>query len=524
MISKLKTEIELLKIELRFSQLENKVYKQIILNSNLPENVKTCFDNFQTMVEENIKEIVKDFKTSKKENTKEHTKEIVKEHTKEHTKENVKTKKKIETDNTSDRFSIELELDDIQLPIEPLKEDNTEQKMEQKVEQTKSEQPKIDQSKPEDKIDTKLEHKKTFKRVNEFVRNTEEELHANIEKKIEEVEKKYEKIILEKGDADTIKQKIDLLFEKLKSSKIYQSIIIEIKKERTNLLGIVSIIDYIKILETHYNALKSYFEGKGYSPKKIQEMLLKSMTTIDLRLGHFKGYTTTTLEPDDMENFSNSLNLFIDHKKDFIPYDNISIYSNIKNYSIAIFDLKNCIKRCIVNTYGCNNIVYVNYSKSTKDDPYTFYVLKKVDKSRSWIMDCRLENFSLCLVSNVLPYCVDLFRKIYKDVFEDNIYREGYMNKLNETKDECDQLLSNIITLSKPMEMCKLIQNIVLTNCEITPSEIDKFDFYGDDKIQQKKFQKHFTEQIKENSIDTILSLFDNITDDDAIKLLNEME
>jgi hypothetical protein len=497
MISKLKTEIELLKIELRFSQLENKVYKQIILNSNLPENLKSCFDNFQSVIEENMKEIVKDFKTSKL-----HKKEEI---TKDTTKEN---KKRIEIENTSDRFSVEL--DDIDLPIENLKED----KIENKEENLK-----------EDKIENKLEqHKKTFKRVNEFVKNTEEELHANIEKKIEEVEKKHEKIILEKGDTDTIKQKIELLFEKLKSSKIYQSIIIEIKKERTNLLGIVSIIDYIKILETHYNLIKSYFEAKSFNTKKIQEMLLKSMTTIDLRLGHFKGYTTTTLEPDDMENFSNSLNLFIDHKKDFIPYDNISIYSNIKNYSIAMFDIKNCIKRCIVNTYGCNNIVYIKYSKSTKDDPYTFYVLKKVDKSRSWIMDCRLENFSLCLVSNVLPYCIDLFRKIYKDVFEDNIYREGYMNKLNETKDECDQLLSNIITLSKPMEMCKLIQNIVISNCEITPSEIDKFDFYGDDKLQQKKFQKHFSEQIKENSIDTILSLFDNITEDDAVKLLKDME
>lgn len=518
MISKLKTEIELLKIELRFSQLENKVYKQIILNSNLPENVKSCFDNFQSIIEENIKEIVKDFKPFKLDNIKETTKDTAKDTNKNTNKETIKettkeTKKRIEMENTSDRFSVELDDIDLQienkvenLKVENLKEDKTQNKVEQNE---------------ENKVET---HKKTFKRVNEFVKNTEEELHANIEKKIEEVEKKHEKIILEKGDTDTIKQKIDLLFEKLKSSKIYQSIIIEIKKERTNLLGIVSIIDYIKILETHYNIIKTYFETKSFNTKKIQEMLLKSMTTIDLRLGHFKGYTTTTLEPDDMENFSNSLNLFIDHKKDFIPYDNISIYSNIKNYSIAMFDIKNCIKRCIVNTYGCNNIVYIKYSKSSKDDPYTFYVLKKVDKCRSWIMDCRLENFSLCLVSNVLPYCIDLFRKIYKDVFEDNIYREGYMNKLNETKDECDQLLSNIITLSKPMEMCKIIQNIVISNCEITPSEIDKFDFYGDDKLQQKKFQKHFSEQIKENSIDTILSLFDNITEDDAVKLLKDME
>jgi hypothetical protein len=95
---------------------------------------------------------------------------------------------------------------------------------------------------------------------------------------------------------------------------------------------------------------------------------------------------------------------------------------------------------------------------------------------------------------------------------------------LNETNDECEQLLHNIITLAKPMEMCKIVQKIIMKECEITPSEIDKFDFYGDDKIQQKKFQKHFSENIKENPIDVIISLFDTITEEDAYKIVNSIE
>jgi hypothetical protein len=521
MSENLKTQIELLKLELKFSQLENKVYKQIILNANVPESIKMYFENFQSMVEHTIKE---------------HT---IKE---KHKLPIKKTRKRNNSENTTDIFSIEPEECDVL--IEPINqtikemsetsekqeedtkyENNQGEKQEQQHKQEhKQEQHKQEQHKQEHPVENSEEPKKTFKSIKGFVKNTEEDVHANIEKKIEEAEKKYEKIISEKGNTDTIVQKINQHFEKLKTSKIYQPILIEIKKERTKLLGLISIVEYIKILENHYANLKTFFDTKNYNPKKTQDMIVKSMSTIDLRLGHFKGYTTTTLEPDDMETFTRSLNLFINHQKEFIPCDNNTIYGNIKNYSIVMFELKDCIKRCVINTYGCNNIVYLNYTKSTPEDPYTFYILKKVDKARLWVMDCRLETFTLCLISNLLPYCKDLFRKIYKDVFEDNVHRENYTLKLNETKDECEQLLHNIITLAKPMEMCKIVQKIIMKECEITPSEIDKFDFYGDDKIQQKKFQKHFSENIKENPIDVIISLFDTITEEDAYKIVNSIE
>jgi len=497
----LKTQIELLKLELKFSQLENKVYKQIILNANVPESVKMYFENFQSMIDHTLKEL-----------SKEKQKLPIK-----------KTRKRNNSETITDIFSIEP--DECDLLIEPINQTINET-INENINQTIKEMTENKQNDEQNTIqngENSEEPKKMFKSIKGFVKNSEEDVHANIGKKIEEAEKKYEKIILEKGNADTIVQKINQQFEKLKTSKMYQSILIEIKKERTKLLGLISIVEYIKILENHYGILKSFFESKNYNPKKIQDMILKSMSTIDLRLGHFKGYTTTTLEPDDMETFSSSLNLFINHQKEFIPCDNNAIYSNIKNYSIVMFELKDCIKRCVINTYGCNNIVYLNYTKSTQEDPYTFYILKKVDKARLWVMDCRLEGFTLCLISNLLPYCKDLFRKIYKDVFEDNIYRDNYTNKLNETKDECEQLLHNIITLSKPMEMCKIVQKIVMKECEIIPSEIDKFDFYGDDKIQQKKFQKHFSENVKENPIDVILSLFDTITEEEAHKIMNLM-
>ena len=41
-------------------------------------------------------------------------------------------------------------------------------------------------------------------------------------------------------------------------------------------------------------------------------------------------------------------------------------------------------------------------------------------------MDCRLENLIIELNRKILPYMISLFRKLYKDVFNDNEFRSNY--------------------------------------------------------------------------------------------------
>jgi len=123
--------------------------------------------------------------------------------------------------------------------------------------------------------------------------------------------------------------------------------------------------------------------------------------------------------------------------------------------------------------------------------------------------------------SNVLPYCINLFRKIYNDVFSDNIYRPDYIQKSQIMEFDCEQLMLNIILLSHPMELCKMFQGIIIKNCTFTCTELDKFDLHGDDKLQQTKYISGECG----NGDDTqgiIKRLFDGISPDDILDVISK--
>ena len=133
-------------------------------------------------------------------------------------------------------------------------------------------------------------------------------------------------------------------------------------------------------------------------------------------------------------------------------------------------------------------------------------------------MECRLEDFTNDFIDNILQYCINLFRNIYRDVFNDNIYRSDYMGKSQVTEFDCEQLLLNIISLSKPMELCKNFQQIIIAKSTFTPTETDKFNFYADDRLQQKRFKK--PKDDRENTERIIKMLFDNINSNQIDQIL----
>ena len=229
------------------------------------------------------------------------------------------------------------------------------------------------------------------------------------------------------------------------------------------------------------------------------------------------------MDVDDVQKFGLALGVLIQHKKQFVPYDNKLFFNNIKNYSLSLFELQECIEKCLINRYGFHNIIYLNRDKNKnknchKTDPYSFYTLDHIKDNRFWKMECRLEDFTLDFIDNVLPYCINLFRKIYKDVFADNIYRTDYMFKSQITEFDCEQLIQNIIFLAKPNLLFKTFQQIIIDNCTFTSTETDKFNLYGDDKLQQKRLSSF---QNSDQDISKIFErLFDGITPEDSLKLL----
>ena len=176
--------------------------------------------------------------------------------------------------------------------------------------------------------------------------------------------------------------------------------------------------------------------------------------------------------------------------------------------------MKKNLERYLFNRYDFWNIVYLQLPKNTKDDPYSFYILERVTKEkRYWKMDCRLEDVSSNLIANILPIMMGMFRKLYKDVFGDNDFRNDFSSKCQITECDCEQLLQNIILISQPKEFYNLVRDMVVSKATYIPTENDKFNLYGDDSLQRKRF--HDKEDV--DLVDIIKQLFDDITSVQAV-------
>jgi hypothetical protein len=128
-------------------------------------------------------------------------------------------------------------------------------------------------------------------------------------------------------------------------------------------------------------------------------------------------------------------------------------------------------------------------------------------------MDCRLEDFSNNLINNILPYMINIFRNLYRDVFNDNEFRPKFNEYCQLTECDCEQLLQNIILMGQPKEFCNIIRNKVKIKAVYHPTENDKFNIIGDDTLQRKRFQHK--EEI--DLIDILKQLFDGISSEEAV-------
>ena len=373
-------------------------------------------------------------------------------------------------------------------------------------------------------IPDELEKKnKVYRTVKKYIKTSEKELDIKLQKDVKRVDKEIEKIVYNNFDVShkEITDKIEELFTQITNTRGYTSSLISMQSLRKKLLGKLKLIEYIDVISFHIKRLEIIFANKHYSTKKTIEIISKSLTPLDMRFVYYTGYSNSAIDVDEIQKFGLALDILIEHKKQFLPFDKKLLYNNINNYGLSLFELQECIERCIVNRYGFHNIIYLPTSKPSKTDPYSFYTLTKVLEKRLWKMECRLEDFVTDFIDNVLPYCISLFKKIYKDVFSDNIYRKDYASKSQITEFDCEQLLQNIILLGSPMKLCKVFQNIIINNCTLTATESDKFNLYADDKFQQKKFLKG--ECCNGDDVTNIIKrLFDEISKEEIEEIIRK--
>ena len=342
---------------------------------------------------------------------------------------------------------------------------------------------------------------------------TEEEFDSKLKDKSILVAKKIDDIIYNNFDVSCKESNdtIQSIFVKLETSRNYSKKLSNIKKIRKNLLGKLNLDEYTTLLQQHIKMLTSIFTTKNYSSTKIHKFIVASLEPLDMRLLYYNGYSNTTIEFDDIQKFGLALSILVQHKQSFIPFTKSIFYKNIKNYGLALFDLSKCIENCLINRYGYHNIIYLQLPTKSAN-PFSFYTLDNIkDNHRCWNLECRLLDFTVDFIDNVKPYCISLFRKIYFDIYNDNIFRSNYTTTSQITEFDCEQLLQNIILLSLPIRLNTIFKNMIIQHCTSKSTVNDKYNLRQDDKLQSKKSSLDSNDILIEN----IKLLFDNINDSD---------
>lgn len=340
----------------------------------------------------------------------------------------------------------------------------------------------------------------------------------NINKIYYENKEQYDELV--KTNENLIKEIFDDIKQTQKINTKTFKLLDNIKNKRLELLSCMPLKNYYQILQKHLQILNNILKSKkDLTDKKIISIISKMLNSIDMRLVSYHNYVNYNLEIDEIQNFKSSLKFFNLCSEKFEIFDNESFFKKFHNYSLALFTIKDIFEIYIVNKYNFNNIIYIPLKNSTDADPYSFYYLEDIIvqnniSKKYWKMDCRLEELSNLFITNVRPFLIQFFRKLYYDVFNDNDYRKGYKTTNPITEYDCEQILQNIYILSKPKEFCMIVRNIVKKNCTYYPTENDRFNLHGDDTVQKKRLMNN-KETV--DIVEIIQCLFDNISSEDAV-------
>ena len=346
---------------------------------------------------------------------------------------------------------------------------------------------------------------KTFKNKVED-NNEDDNIILETEKKLEIKKKEFTSL----EEAEPI---FEDCFNSIKSEKVFEKYLILLKNTRMNIIGILKLDDYIKLLIKHRNKLLKVFEEKGRSTSFAKNQSLKAFSSIEVRLIPLKPhYINVELKIDDLAKFKTCLELSIEHNKEYIPFSSNHFIDKFKNYGTCVLTIKDCIKMYLFNIFKKNNYVYIHLDKSTEQDPFSFYFLKSTDKNtRQWIMDCRLESLSESF-NDISDYLVDMFRGMYYDIFSHNTYEENFLEQSSLSLD-LQQIIKNIIFINNRCKFNKELRQLVKDNATYIVSSIDKRNHESDDINQRKRFKV-----MKDTCpVDVIQSLFDELSPEDAV-------
>lgn len=290
---------------------------------------------------------------------------------------------------------------------------------------------------------------------------------------------------------------------------------------RIQMLGKYTVEEYAKFLQTHVKSLESIVSGRFVNEEKAKNIVSAGLTTFERRLIFYHDYyNIASLDADHIQRLRTTVRLSMRHTKTYKPFELPEVCRPLQNYTMALFDVSELLSWVLHNPYGFQTIVYLPVEKSSDDDSFSYYILDQVDAHtgvRKWRMACRLLEFSTQLSDVLLRYSIEMFRRIYHDIYKHNRYTENYTEEFPITRFDCRQLVINIINLARKRLFCDILRDVVKKHCTIRPTPQDKFNFQSDDSLNRTEFQK-----IDDNEyvLPVVQRLFDQADETQASRLM----
>ena len=274
----------------------------------------------------------------------------------------------------------------------------------------------LDSSESDEEKPKKKSHFMGIKQMDPAPEKSSEEIDAKI-LEIKEETKNENLNILENSEKHYL-ERISEEIEKLKTSRNYSKLLEEIKKLRLKLLGFQTLDIYIKYLNEQLPLLRKIFDERRMDKRKIDNVLYNlSVSPLECRLLNYHydyDIPLVDMETDEISFLNQCLKITGNNSAEYIPFDLNQVITNLMNYSLCFFSLKDILSNILKNKYEFNSLIYLEHPKSKKNDPYTFYFLEKIQKEkRYWRMDCRLENLVSDLSENLVVFCIKCFRNFY---------------------------------------------------------------------------------------------------------------
>jgi len=301
-------------------------------------------------------------------------------------------------------------------------------------------------------------------------------------------------------DKISIKKKIEGEFKSMENGRYYRKTLKSIKKLRTNLTQIefpISLEEYTKVIQEHISTATNILLNKKKC-KKIEKVLnTVFLSPLEKRLVKYGDYVNTSLPIDFVEIVRYVI------RKNLVATD----ISNFGNYGCVLLPIYD-----IIEIYMNKTQIYCFLQLSENPDPkksFRFYRLEKTENNiKNWIMDCRLERFEKDTLKFLEYYMIKEFRKLYYDVYADNIYRQKYRIKSSMLQCDTVQLLINLFDIQRK-KFGNKIREYCIKYCSTTDQTTNRFNILADDVVQKHRYEK------RENGSEENLAklLFDNITE-----------